>query len=50
MFVLNKKTGLTWNVEGALLDRLLKSPDYEVVESKAKSPENLGRKRIMNNG
>ncbi|MFK3812386.1 hypothetical protein [Bacillus halotolerans] len=38
MFVLNKKTGLTWNVEGALLDRLLKSPDYEVVESKAKSP------------
>ncbi|MEC1725856.1 hypothetical protein P9E34_14150 [Schinkia azotoformans] len=33
MFVLNKKTGLKWDVEGELLDRLLKSEDYEVVDS-----------------
>lgn len=36
MFVLNKKTGLTWNVEGELLERLLKSPNYEIIESKEK--------------
>lgn len=33
MFVLNKKTGLKWDVEGELLDRLLKSEDYEVIKT-----------------
>ncbi|MEC1726925.1 hypothetical protein P9E34_19640 [Schinkia azotoformans] len=42
MFVLNKKTGLKWDVEGELLDRLLKSEDYEVVEIKTESkPETV---------
>ncbi|WML44084.1 hypothetical protein [Neobacillus sp. PS3-40] len=34
MFVLNKKTGLTWDVEGELLERLLKLDDYEKVKIK----------------
>jgi hypothetical protein len=32
MLILNKKTGLKWDVEGELLERLLKSDDYEVVK------------------
>lgn len=34
MFVRNKKTGLKWDVEGELLERLLKSDDYEKVPAK----------------
>jgi hypothetical protein len=34
MLVLNKKTGLTWDVEGELLERLLASDDYEEVKDK----------------
>jgi hypothetical protein len=32
LFVLNKKTGLKWDVDGELLERLKKNPDYEVIE------------------
>lgn len=47
MFVLNKKTGLTWDVEGELLDRLLKSDDYEVVkEEKVEKPKASTKKAV----
>jgi hypothetical protein len=36
MFVKNKKTGLKWDVEGELLERLLKSEDYEAVKVEKK--------------
>ncbi|WP_226087479.1 hypothetical protein [Mesobacillus sp. S13] len=41
MYVLNKKTGLKWDVEGELLERLLKSDDYEKVKevTKTKTPK-----------
>ncbi|WP_169775955.1 hypothetical protein [Priestia koreensis] len=37
MFLLNKKTGVQWDVEGELMERLLKDDDYELVKEEKKA-------------
>lgn len=42
MWVKNKVTGLIWEVEGELAERLSNSPDYEIVEEDLEETDDVG--------